>query len=467
MNKNEIRCPIEYFDSWAYEISNAYWSLFGVTRKTWIDTEKAKPLREAKKLELINDGMDEKEAQKQVVNRIRPKRTGWGLSQTDCFDFSRLYSLDKKGDNLRIQIVENKDFYLTLLFLTKTGHCYDYVKLCKIHHDHFVDFIKTGDEKNLIKMDVMMLPETPLKYDIKAGLEKNRTDKNGQAISENVNKSLNNEKSLNELAGVLKGITADDKINNKEALFLQNWLQNHSTLKKEEEYQTLFSELENIVSDGVVTDDEKSLVLSIVKSIDDDKDYEQEIKKTINQSLGILAGIVSDNKVNEDEIDYLKDWIEKIGSARYYWPISNIYNSLVGIKSEAPTEKQSLDLLKSLESLVGGSFINDGVASGKTINLPFDEVDEIDFKSKIFCFTGTFSSMSRWDSEYMVQELGGFSSSAVRLKVDYLVVGSISSRDWAFSSYGRKIEKAIRFRDEGKSNIKIISEEDFLNIIRS
>ena len=53
-------------------------------------------------------------------------------------------------------------------------------------------------------------------------------------------------------------------------------------------------------------------------------------------------------------------------------------------------------------------------------------------------------------------------SSSVTLKTDYLVIGDLSSRDWKFSSFGRKIEKAIEYRDSGKSDVAIISEQMWL-----
>ena len=47
---------------------------------------------------------------------------------------------------------------------------------------------------------------------------------------------------------------------------------------------------------------------------------------------------------------------------------------------------------------------------------------------------------------------------------DYLVIGTLASRDWAHTSHGRKIESAIKANEEG-SAIKIIAEEDWTRFL--
>jgi len=46
--------------------------------------------------------------------------------------------------------------------------------------------------------------------------------------------------------------------------------------------------------------------------------------------------------------------------------------------------------------------------------------------------------------------------------VHYLVAGTMSSQDWKYSSFGRKIEHAVESRDEKRFPIRIVSEEMWL-----
>ena len=40
--------------------------------------------------------------------------------------------------------------------------------------------------------------------------------------------------------------------------------------------------------------------------------------------------------------------------------------------------------------------------------------------------------------------------SGITKATDFLVVGTFGSRDWAQTSFGRKIEKAVAYRDAGE-----------------
>jgi hypothetical protein len=52
----------------------------------------------------------------------------------------------------------------------------------------------------------------------------------------------------------------------------------------------------------------------------------------------------------------------------------------------------------------------------------------------------------------------------VNQKTNYLLVGSDGNPCWAFSCYGRKVEKAVEMRKEGYS-IQIINENDFWKVV--
>ena len=41
---------------------------------------------------------------------------------------------------------------------------------------------------------------------------------------------------------------------------------------------------------------------------------------------------------------------------------------------------------------------------------------------------------------------GGLIGSYVTLQTSYLVIGSVGSRDWIHSSWGRKVEKAVEYK---------------------
>ena len=73
------------------------------------------------------------------------------------------------------------------------------------------------------------------------------------------------------------------------------------------------------------------------------------------------------------------------------------------------------------------------------------------FKDKTFVFTGTLDVLTREKAEKMVREHGGDTSSSVSKEIDFLVAGA---------EPGSKYDKAQ------KLGVKIISEKDFLNMVK-
>jgi NAD-dependent DNA ligase len=86
---------------------------------------------------------------------------------------------------------------------------------------------------------------------------------------------------------------------------------------------------------------------------------------------------------------------------------------------------------------------------------------KIIFQDRNFCFTGPAKYGARSLLENMVTNLGGCPKSNVSSILDYLVIGAQSSPCWAYSTYGRKIEKAITLQKDG-TPIVILHENHFL-----
>jgi len=72
--------------------------------------------------------------------------------------------------------------------------------------------------------------------------------------------------------------------------------------------------------------------------------------------------------------------------------------------------------------------------------------------------------ISREGLKKEIPKLGGLATNSVALKTDYLIVGDNGGPAWAFSCYGRKVEKAMNMRKEGHA-ITLIHEFDFTDIV--
>ena len=98
--------------------------------------------------------------------------------------------------------------------------------------------------------------------------------------------------------------------------------------------------------------------------------------------------------------------------------------------------------------------------------MPIDSpIPQIKFEGMNFCFTGRFSYGKRRDCEAATNEIGGECQSRITNDTDYLVIGIYISDAWIHTSSGRKIEKAVQMKEDGKK-IKIIGEEDWVKYIK-
>jgi hypothetical protein len=187
--------------------------------------------------------------------------------------------------------------------------------------------------------------------------------------------------------------------------------------------------------------------------------------RSIQELLGIVRGILADSQVSDAESEGLARWLVAHPEAAATWPGSALYDRLARIYADGRLdEEERAELTTLLEDTVGAI---DGDATGAQVTrLPLTEPPPtILFDSRTFVFTGTFFYGTRRRCETAVCELGGRVSDRVFGSTDFLVIGSIPTGAWQFSTHGRKIEKAVELRTEGEP-IAIVSEEQWVTAMR-
>ena len=194
-----------------------------------------------------------------------------------------------------------------------------------------------------------------------------------------------------------------------------------------------------------------------------------EIKdRNIDELIGISRGLLADGKIVEDEAKFLLSWIElnfKENVLNSY-PISTIYDRLKKVLADDILDKEeSIEIKELLESFTGGTLITEQTKSMSSTLPLCKDVSNVTFESKTFCLTGAFTIGTRKQCENLIKELGGFTKKNPTLNTDYLVIGILGSEDWIHSSYGRKIEQAVTYRDIKKTGIQIITEELFIKFL--
>jgi len=292
-------------------------------------------------------------------------------------------------------------------------------------------------------------------------------DEHNQPIIRAFNRRRNEEKSAYVLRGILQGITGGDDLNKSEILYMDAWLKKQEYLNLEGDALDLVEWVKTILADGKVTkeeaDDLRSMIETILEYGVPESPYQEP---RVNEFLGLLKGICADDRLDLSEIESIEKWIDRNADMADKFPVEPVYDRIRAAKADRHIDQEEkTDLYKLLSELAGDNSSLDADTSGSVASIFCDIVDEFAHTDKTYCFTGKFLYGTRKRCEQTARELGAEATSRVTRQVDILVIGTLTSRDWRFDNYGRKIESALELRKEHGSPM-ILSEEQWVSAIK-
>ena len=187
--------------------------------------------------------------------------------------------------------------------------------------------------------------------------------------------------------------------------------------------------------------------------------------RQIDELIGLCKGVIADGVLNQQEAEFLRDWLKSNRAAAKRWPGDVIYDRIGrALKDGVLDPEEEAELVPLLLDFTGGKN-TDPESSSKSTKLPIDEPPPtLRFDGRVFCLTGKFIYGCRSECEIAVLDRGGEVKSSPTQQTDYLVVGDIGSRDWVHSTFGRKIERAVEMRDQGH-RIAVISEQHWVSFL--
>lgn len=191
----------------------------------------------------------------------------------------------------------------------------------------------------------------------------------------------------------------------------------------------------------------------------------QRIKKATEHLLGICTGLIADSRIEPAEILFLRTWLNDNQELTEEWPGRAIAQRLNMILDDGfITAAECNDLLETLRDITANAFIDSGSPSPSSPSLPIDDDPSIFFSNMTFCLTGRFLWGTRAACERAILGLNGTMIDNITQRLDYLVIGSMIEPQWAQTTYGRKIEKAMKYKNDGH-DITIVSERQWESAI--
>lgn len=186
-------------------------------------------------------------------------------------------------------------------------------------------------------------------------------------------------------------------------------------------------------------------------------------RRSVDALIGMAAGITADAHINQQEAEFLQDWIAA-NLVHLEDPVVNLlYRRLSDMLADGVLDAdESVELLATLRSFAGLSAVRalaTDNAFTPALDLPLCRpAPELDWDGRLYVFTGVMAYGPRKACEALILDRGGQIGAGISKKIHYLVVGAVGNDQWLHSTYGTKIKKAVELREAG-APLSIVSEE--------
>ncbi len=187
-------------------------------------------------------------------------------------------------------------------------------------------------------------------------------------------------------------------------------------------------------------------------------------QKSADLLVGFARGILSDGMLVDQEIADLRRWLATTEAAALGWPFDDLARRLDSIYADGVVDPTERAELRAMLATLGAELHSPPTKNTPptveitSATLPLDNPPPaLVFSGAAFCVTGKFAFGTRAKVHAAITGLGGVASDRVTTDTNYLVIGAFASSEWAHTSYGRKIERAVELRREG-TGIVIIGE---------
>ena len=257
-------------------------------------------------------------------------------------------------------------------------------------------------------------------------------------------------KSISEFYGLVRGFSIDNKITDEEIAYLTQWKNNNLLFKNRKEISDIFSTIDLILEDGIVTIDE---IINLQCVVSNYLDIVSTSSTTLATQIldGILRGITVDGKITESECKNLRQWLYDNIYLSDHFPFNKAMEMLNAVLADSIlTSEESAYILSTINELLN------------PVECLKEQINSCEGKN--ICLSGNFEYGQKSEVEKVIIEKGGIINSTVKKTTDILIIGNYECQAYSYGTYGTKVKKAIEYNEKG-CDIKIIKESDFFSSI--
>lgn len=258
-------------------------------------------------------------------------------------------------------------------------------------------------------------------------------------------------KSISDFYGIIRGFSIDNVITSEEKNYIIKWKEDYNKYYTHKEIRHIIDEINNILYDGIITNNEIIKLQSVIKLYLDNVSA-STITLSTQILNGIMKGITTDNKITDVEVKNLRQWLYDNIYLQGYYPFDQLLSIIEkALDDQVITEEEQKDINNVICKLL------DPVEKMKS------ELNSIE--GKVVCLSGNFEYGEKRDVARYIEQRKGFVVPNMTRKVNVLIIGSNECQAYSNGTYGTKIRKAIEFKEKG-CNIDILKESDFFDKIK-
>ncbi|OXM15252.1 hypothetical protein [Paenibacillus herberti] len=155
------------------------------------------------------------------------------------------------------------------------------------------------------------------------------------------------EKSLLTLTGIIRGITADVEIRSEEIEELQNWCLLQNQHRNKHPFKEIIQLIVASLEDGILSIEELDDMRWACDSYINKSPYYGVVEHDIQELHGFLHGILSDNKINKEEITELKNWLNQNSHLETVYPYDEAYSLVFKVLEDGKVDETEEKILKA------------------------------------------------------------------------------------------------------------------------